>query len=337
MEVQQRSWTPPGVDGTGYAFDPTYGYGLDRLRAIAPPPAPPDFDPFWQDTWDANRAVTSRVTVEDEPGERFPGWRVRVVRYSVLGGHRVGAWLVTPRDAAGAKVAAVIGHGYGGREAPDLPGHRCPHLFVCAPGFHLSAAPGLPSDCMAHAVHGIDHRETYLIRACVCALWSAVPVLAEVLAESPEAILYAGGSFGGGLGALALPWEPGYQAGILALPTFGHHPLRLTLPCHGSGEAVRLLAEQRPSIRDVLAYYDAAVAAQRIDLPTVCAPARYDPAVPPPGQFAVSNALAERGGSTYVLSAGHVETYTGADVENRGLDAMTERCVWSRWLTGVDA
>jgi cephalosporin-C deacetylase len=327
-ELPDTSYTPPGVARNAYPFDPAYGYDLDRLLAITPPPAPPDFDAFWRDTWTANRAVPLRVTVEDEPGERFSGWRVQVIRYAVLGGHRVGAWLVSPCGGSASGLAAVIGHGYGGRDAPELPGHRCPHLFVCAPGFHLSAAPGLPGGCMEHVVHGIDHRETYLIRACVCALWSAVPVLAEVLPVAPHTVIYAGGSFGGGLGALALPWEPGYQAGILPVPTFGHHPLRLSMPCQGSGEAVRLLAQRRPAIRDVLAYYDAAVAAQRIHLPTLCAPARFDPAVPPPGQFAVSNALAANGGKTFVYSAGHVEAYTGADEENRALDGLAESWIW---------
>ena len=28
--------------------DPTYGLGVDELRAIRPPPAPPGFDEFWR-------------------------------------------------------------------------------------------------------------------------------------------------------------------------------------------------------------------------------------------------------------------------------------------------
>jgi cephalosporin-C deacetylase len=42
----------------------------------------------------------------------------------------------------------------------------------------------------------------------------------------------------------------------------------------------------------VLAYFDASVAATHLRIPTFAAPACFDPAVPPPGQFAVTNALA---------------------------------------------
>ena len=50
---------------------------------------------------------------------------------------------------------------------------------------------------------------------------------------------YLGISFGGGIGALALPWDERFHRAHLNVPSFGHHPLRLGMPCVGSGEAVR--------------------------------------------------------------------------------------------------
>ena len=41
---------------------------------------------------------------------------------------------------------------------------------------------------------------------------------------------YMGISFGGGIGALALPWDERFHRAHLNVPSFGHHPLRLTLP-----------------------------------------------------------------------------------------------------------
>ena len=31
-----------------FDFDPTYGLGVDELRAMRPAAAPPDFDAFWR-------------------------------------------------------------------------------------------------------------------------------------------------------------------------------------------------------------------------------------------------------------------------------------------------
>ena len=115
--------------------------------------------------------------------------------------------------------------------------------------------------------------------------------------------LQAAHRFGGGLGALALPYDPRFKKAHLRVPTFGHHPLRLQCPCNGSGESVRRHHAQHPEVRNVLQYYDAATAASRIAIPTIGAPALFDPAVPPPGQFAVCNALSDM----HILSAGHFD------------------------------
>ena len=42
----------------------------------------------------------------------------------------------------------------------------------------------------------------------------------------------------------------------------------------------------------MLAYYDAATASRHTRIPVLVGAALFDPAVPPPGQFAVYNALA---------------------------------------------
>jgi cephalosporin-C deacetylase len=163
-------------------------------------------------------------------------------------------------------------------------------VFAHAPGFGLSAAPGLPSQTADHVVHGIAERETYLIRHCVAGLWTAVSVAAELFPG--WWIDYAGGSFGGGLGALMLPWEPRVRRASLIVPTFGNHPVRLALPSTGSGEAVRRHHQRQPAVADVLAYYDAATAAACCHTPVLVAPACFDPAVIPPGQWSVANAFA---------------------------------------------
>jgi cephalosporin-C deacetylase len=132
-----------------------------------------------------------------------------------------------------------------------------------------------------------------------------------------------GGSFGGGIGAMALAWDSRFKSGFLSVPSFGNHPLRVTLPCTGSGESVRNYYQDHPEVLDVLAYFDSATHARRIGIPVLCECALFDPAVPPPGQFAVYNALAGPKELT-VRQAGHF-TYLAEADDNQRLRATLER------------
>lgn len=90
------------------------------------------------------------------------------------------------------------------------------------------------------------------------------------------------------------------------MPTFGDNPLRLGLKTIGSGEAVQHYQLQHGNALETLQYYDAASAAQFIKQPMHIAAALFDPAVAPPGQFAIYNALPEEKSLT-ILEAGHFD------------------------------
>jgi cephalosporin-C deacetylase len=112
-------------------------------------------------------------------------------------------------------------------------------------------------------------------------------------------------SFGGGIGALALAWESRISKGHLNMPTFGHQPLRLRLASNGSVHSVQqYYRTHKKQTLNVLRFYDAALAAKRITMPILCACAKFDPCVAPPGQFAIYNALA-REKQLFILDAGH--------------------------------
>jgi cephalosporin-C deacetylase len=117
---------------------------------------------------------------------------------------------------------------------------------------------------------------------------------------------YMGGSFGGGMGALMLGWEDRFRRGFLEVPSHGNYPLRINLACGGSGDAVQRYYWDHPEVMEVLKYHDAAIAARHIRIPMLVAPALLDPAVPPPGQFSVYNAM---GGDKqlFVRQWGHVD------------------------------
>ena len=152
----------------------------------------------------------------------------------------------------------------------------------------------------------IQDRNRYILGGCADDIWMGISALLETFPQVSGHIGYMGISFCGGMGALATPWDARIQRVHLALPTFGHHPLRLTIPCSGSGEAVRQLYLQgKFNITDTLAYYDAASAASFFSKPVHVAAALRDPAVPPHGQFAIYNAAPASERKLFVLEAGH--------------------------------
>jgi len=287
-------------------IDPTYGYDLDALLAIPAPPAPDDFDPPWQRLYDTALHVDVAPTVGPLEA-RHDGVRVFGVSYTSLDDVRLGGWLALPDGPV--TCGLVIGHGYAGREAPDLPlpVPGAVAIFPCARGLNARGrVPGIPDDTDRHVLHGIESRDRYVLRGCVADLWCAATALLELVPSIGRRLGYVGVSFGGGIGALALPWDDRFSAAHLTVPSFGHQPLRLTMPCTGSGESVRRYHAAHPEVIDVLRHFDAATAAARITIPVQVAPALFDPVVPPPGQFAVYNALPGPR-DLVVLATGHVE------------------------------
>jgi len=103
-------------------------------------------------------------------------------------------------------------------------------------------------------------------------------------------------------------------------------PVRV-LDRNGSGEAVRLQHNRRGDVLPVMQYFDAATAARHIQQPTMVAAALFDPAVPPPGQFAVYNAIpAEK--KLFVKTAGHF-AWPGEAEECQRMTSET-----AAWLAG---
>lgn len=253
------------------------------------------------------------------------------VTYTSADGVRIGGWLTVPADGRVTQ-GCVATHGYGGREAPD-PWQSPPEtatIWPCLRGLGTrSLLPGVPSKSAGHVLHGIGARESYLIGGCVADVWCAATALQRLVPEAAGRLTYLGTSFGGGIGALALPWDDRFHAAGLTVPTFGNHPLRVTLPCTGSGESVRTRLAEEPSVLDVLAYFDAATAARHLKIPVHVGAALFDPSVPPPGQFAVHNALAGPR-ELVVLRAGHFD-HPGERAEAAALEEAQRR-----FLSGPD-
>lgn len=305
-----------------YPFDPTHGYDLSTLLAIAAPPEPEGFATFWRNLYGRARSVTVAPILREisSPCSRTRSFEVE---FDSLDGIRIKGWLTRPRDGY-VERGAVVGHGYGGRDGPDfhLPLARAALIFPCARGISRSARADVPDNPDAHVLHGIERRESYVHGGCAAdTVWCAASALLELFPMAIQRLDYLGISFGGGIGALALPWDERFRRAHLNVPSFGHYPLRLSMPCVGSGESVRRYQHRTGRALETLRYFDAAVAARHIRIPMHVAAARFDPAVPPPGQFAIYNALASSK-ELFPLQAGHFD-HAGTTTENaRLLDAL---------------
>lgn len=293
------------IEATEYGFDPTYGYSLDQLLAVKTPKEPKGFDCFWQKRYQQALTVAPLPHIKIINEDKL-GWRVFDIRYTSTDNFPIRGWLLLPTSGV-IKRGFIVGHGYGGRDEPDyhLPFKDAALLFPCFRGLSLSAHPSMSSEPYWHVLHDINRKERYILGGCAEDVWLAVSAMLSLFPHTAGHLGYLGISFGGGIGALALAWEPRISKGHFNVPSFGHHPLRLRLATNGSGQSVQRFyrTHKKPTLK-VLRYYDAALAAKRITMPIHCACATFDPCVAPPGQFAIYNALSGEK-QLFVFDAGH--------------------------------
>jgi len=291
-----------------FPFDPSYGYKLhDLLNVQAPKEEPNDFDHFWASRREQAMACTPRFEMK-EVEAHAPGRRTFQIQFATVAHPALSGWIDLPSDGP-IERGLVMLHGYGGRpEGPEKGSYldRCAVISPGLRGLAPSFSKKISDDCWQHVVHGIESREAYVLGGCVEDVWCATNALIAAVPGAAESLHLIGGSFGGGLGLMALAYDDRFQMAQVSVPTFGHQALRVTLPCNGSGHAVSRRYQEDPEVMKVLEYFDSATAARRVQIPVLATPALFDPAVPPPGQFAACNAIA--GPTTlWVKKAGHFE------------------------------
>ena len=298
-----------------YDFDPCYGMDLGRLLDVVPPTPPPDFADFWRRRYAAAMAQAPRPRT-GSTGQVLGNHTVHELRFDSTDGVEIGGWLLLPL-AGPPRRGVLIGHGYGGRALPVAPFglDDAALLFPCFRGMGASPVADISPHPALHVVHEIEDRDRYILGGCVEDLWLGVSALLALFPEVAGHLSYQGSSFGGGIGALATPWDRRIGHLYIEVPTFGHHGLRMVLPCVGSCDAVRIyLRHHSFDVMKTLTYYDAACAARNLRIPTLVAAALFDPAVPPPGQFAIYNAIPASWRRLFLLKAGHFD-YPGRQAQ----------------------
>ena len=287
-----------------FDFDPYCGFSREELLSLRPPEQEPgDFDAFWLSVRERAMSEPLKILERRKIWSPYSGTDVFEIRCLSWDGVEIGAWVTRPADSEG---GLVLGHGYGNPSTPAFR-KRLTTILSCQRGMGLSKHPLIPWEPAEHVLYGISRRETYSMLGATVDLWTAVSALLELYPDTAENLHYEGGSFGGGLGALALAWENRVHSAYLNVPTFGNHRLRFRYPSTGSGEACRKYCAQHPEAFAVLDYFDASIAASRIRIPTIVSPALFDPCVVPPGQFSIANAIPEVFRTMVILPAGHFE------------------------------
>lgn len=290
---------------TNDTFDATFGFTLDRLLEIQAPPPPEDFEDFWRATYREATARTPDYRIEKEIWSPNPGTRILQIRFTSHDGLDIGMWIARPEKSTG---GLVIGHGYG--NPSTSPTATNPGLTVAMPclrGLGISQCADIPWQCGRHAGYGIRSRETYVIRGAVTDIWEATSVLTNLFPDTATNLNYTGGSLGGGLGAILLPWDARFQAGEINVPTLAG-PMQFDFPLppgESPGATRREAALSDFACRKALSYFDGASAARRLRIPVLITPALSDRSNPPPAQFAIANAIPEECRILRIREVGH--------------------------------
>jgi cephalosporin-C deacetylase len=109
----------PGLQH-GFPFDPSYGYDLEGLLAVEPPPEPQGFVTFWRARYEKALRVDPKPVLRPSRHGRA-GMRVLDLEYASTDGFRIRGWLLEP-EGGPIRRGFVVGHGYGGIE--HRPGGR---------------------------------------------------------------------------------------------------------------------------------------------------------------------------------------------------------------------
>ena len=296
--------------------DPAASFALDWLQRIQGAPCPTGFERFWRERYRRASAVDPRP--ELLPSRVIRGsHEIFDVRYQSTDGRVISGWFVRPKDRP-IKRGLVVGHGYGGRDAPDfrLMMDDTAVLFPCCRGLGRSCSPDIPVDPQDHVIQGIECVDSYVIGGCVDDLWCGVSALERLCPGIAGRVGYLGISFGGGLGALAIPWDRRIARAHLNVPTFGHVGLRMECPTFGSSRSLQTHYQQHPETLDVLEFFDASVAAGFIAVPMHVAVALSDPFVAPPGQFSIFNSI-RSDKRLFLLQRGHQPSAEADDTDAR--------------------
>ena len=276
-----------------FPFDPTYGFTEEQLLQIKTnDPRPEDFEDFWRNLYRKTISFTPSYHVEDELWSPNPYSKIYRVRFQTFDGFSIAMWVVRPEHSLG---GLLIGQGYGHMVMPPT-GER-EDWTIALPnirGLGLSQCGKIPWEISKHCIYEVRNKEKFIITGAVIDLWTALSVVADMFPDTKDNWNYSGGSLGGGLGAIGMPWDPRIKSAELNVPTLaGPYQFQFQLLASPQDPAAirarSALAD--PAAMETFHYCNAVTAASKFNIPVLMTPALFDPSNPPPAQFAIANAI----------------------------------------------
>ena len=279
-------------------------YTQDELLQIKGDTPVEGFREFWMAQYAAARAWNGSYHVEDELWAPEPDCHIYKIRFTSTDGFSIGMWLARPAESCGGNLVA---HGYGNPSTPpEIKRVDRTVAVPCVRGLGLSQCKDIPWKLAEHAAYGFDDPERYVIVGGVRDLWIALTVMIDMFPDTADNIVCSGGSLGGAMGAMALPWDERIHYGDLNVPTLGGR-IALKYPCAPDTPANTRFQKALAGgdgMR-IIDFCNASAAAQFIRVPTIITPALRDNCVPPPVQFAVANSIPEEYRIMRIRELGH--------------------------------
>lgn len=278
---------------------------LTRYRSSVVAPA--DFDDFWGTTLHdarARRDVTTATLVDTALTEVS----VHDVRFSGFGGHRIRAWLITPRraDEPLPTVVSYLGYG-GGRGLPEswtqVAAAGMAQLVVDSRGQGSGYRPGDTPDPGVSGPHaggvmtlGIDEPHSYYYRRLFTDAVLALDALDDLPALDARRVLVQGGSQGGAIALAVAGLSDRPVAASIDVPFLCDVPRAIRLVDSAPyAELVRYLRAHRDAVERVehtLSYFDGVVFAARARATALFSVGLMDEICPPSTVYAAYNAYA---------------------------------------------
>lgn len=279
-------------------------YTEKQLLAIRGEEPVQGFEEFWRKQYE--RAVNCKLdyTVEGEVWSPYSNIKIYRVSFISCDGFKIGMWVSRPEKSCGGHINI---HGYTNDIRPHAPQDLSLTTAVpCVPGLGISMCKEVPWQLQYHAAYGFEDPEKYVIISGVRNIWMSISILIDMFPDVKDNITCSGGSLGGAMGALSVPWDARIKAAELSVPTLGGRIMMEYLGKPTDPSYVRAMkAQESESNMRTFDLCNAASAARYIRVPVLVTPAICDNNVPPPGQFAVANSIPEEYRTLRIREVGH--------------------------------
>lgn len=285
---------------------PVFDYPLEQLKLYSgSTPRPHDFDSYWARALSEVDRASLEVALDPvdlgDPGvEAFHLW------FTGVGGARIHAKYLRPREHAEAKPAIVEFHGYSGSSGDFSDKIKWVHLgfsvfsLDCRGQGGLSQDVGIPvlNSLKGHIIRGIETPETFMFRSIFLDCVQLVRIAMVQPGVDGARVGVTGGSQGGALAVAAAGLEPRVRRCASCFPFLSDYRRVWDLNCSSAYEEIKdwfrrfdPLHQREEEVFTRLGYIDIQNLAPRIQGQVLMSVGLVDQVCPPSSVYATFNKI----------------------------------------------